>query len=188
MTIQHVAGRYVVSIKSRSKVHPVLMVDATETREDARILENEMLAALRAGLSWPAIQPAKGTLAAVLLDTWGTGGGWCRMKCGGLYYALALDFITFFYADKLASVLNESAVGCYLYGRDKATVRAVFQLLKVASDSGAVKWRPVQQRDGRGQITFLHERKTKSHKFIRVENPGNGALWIKVDVTKSTWK
>lgn len=187
MTIQHVAGRYVVSIRSSSKVRPVLMVDVAETRDAARTLENEMLAALRAGLSWPAVQPAEGTLAAILLDTWGEGGGWYRMKIGGLYYARALDFITFFYADKPASVLNESAVDRYLYGRDKATVRAVFQLLKVASATGAVKWRPVQQKNGRSQIVFLRERKTKSHKFIRVKNPGNGALWIKVDVTKSRW-
>jgi hypothetical protein len=188
MAIQHVAGRYVVSIRSRNKVRPILMVDAAETREDAHALENEMVAALRAGHSWPAVQPAKGTLAAVLLDTWGEGGGWYRTQVGGLYYALALDFVTLFEADRRASILNEAVVDRYLYRRDKATVRAVFQFLKVAAESGAVKWRPVRQRDEQNPIKFLHERKTKSHKFIRVKNPGNGALWIKVDVTKSRWE
>jgi len=186
MTIQHVAGRYVVSIRSRNKARPVLMVDAAETRDDARTIENEMVAALRAGLSWPADQPAKGTLAAVLLDAWGNVGGWHQKQVGALYYAIALDFIIPIGAARKASSIKETALERFLTGRegDKDAARAIFQLLKTAADSGAVSWRPVQRRAGRIQLEPQPERRTKDYKIIPVENPGSGPRWIKIDLPK----
>lgn len=186
MAIQYVAGRYVVTIRSRSRARPVLMVDAAETPDVARALENEMIAALRAGLPWPAEPPAKGTLGAVLLDAWGPVGGWYQKQVGSMYFARVLDFVAIIGPTRLATSINLALVDRCLEGRHRDEVRAVFQFLKVASDSGAVSWRPVQRKGG--QIEFLRERIAKSHKFIRVENSGNGPLWIKVDVTKSKWE
>lgn len=190
MAIQCVGRRYVVTIKGFGGGRPVPLIGVAQTREDARALEADMIAALRANLPWPSFQPAKGTLAAFLGIAWSRSGGWHSKRCGPAHYASALEFITEAGADSPASGLTETMIADHLAKRPDA-VTAVFQLLEVMAEGGAVGWRPVRRRgqSDRCPIALLTEHVTTRTKIVPVANPTTrGALWEMVEVKRKAWR
>lgn len=196
MAIQCVDRRYVVTIGGRGRKHSVPLIAVAETRDDARTLEADMIAAKRAGLPWPAAQPAKDTLAAALAEAWGRADGWHSKRCGPLHYVTALDFITAAGADSpspldaTASGMTGKLIADYLAKRPDA-VTAVFQLLEAMAEGGAVGWRPVRRKgqSDRCPIALLTERVTTRTKVVPVANPTKrGPLWELVETSRKAWR
>ena len=133
MAIQCVDRRYVVTIKGFGRGRVVPLIGIAATREEARTLEAEMIAAKRSGLPWTSSQPAKGTLAAALDEAWGRSDGWHSKRCGPAHYSTAFDFITEAGADSQASGMTEKMVATFLAKRPDAAA-AVFQLLEVVAE------------------------------------------------------
>lgn len=190
MAIQQVDRRFVVTIGGRGRGHRVPLIDVAETRDDARTLEAEMIAAKRAGLPWPADQPASGTLSAALTAAWGRANGWHTKRCGPLHYVTALDFITAAGADSQASGMTGKLIADYLAKRPDA-VTAVFQLLEAMAEGGAVGWRPVRRKgqSDRCPIALRTERVTTRTKVVPVANPTKrGPLWELVETSRKAWR
>lgn len=189
MAIQCVDRRYIVTIKGFGHGRPVPLIGIAASREEARSLEAEMIAAKRAGLPWPSSKPAKGTLAAALDEAWGRSDGWHSKRCGPAHYATAFDFITAAGADSQASGLTEKMIATFLAKRPDA-VTAVFQLLGVVAEGGAVGWRPVRRRgqSDRCPIALLTAHETTRTKIVHVSNPTKrGPLWGMVEVRRKAW-
>lgn len=185
-----------MTIGSRGRGHRVPLIAVAETRDDARTLEAEMIAAKRAGLPWPAYQPAKGTLAASLAEAWGRADGWHSKRCGPAHYSTALDFIAAAGADSpspldaTASGITGRLIADYLTKRPDA-VAAVFQLLEGVAEGGAVGWRPVRRkgRADRCPIALLTAHVTTRTKIVPVSNPTkSGPLWEMVEVKLKAWR
>lgn len=190
MAIQCVDRRYIVTIKGFGRGRAVPLIGLAATREDARALEVEMIAAKRAGLPWPSSQPAKGTLAAALDEAWGRSDGGHSKRCGPAHYSTAFDFITAAGADSQASGLTEKMIATFLANRPDA-VTAVFQLLEVVAEGGAVGWRPVRRRgqSARCPIALLTAHETTRVKIIPVHKPSrSGPLWEMVEVKRKAWR
>lgn len=190
MVIQHVDRRFVVTIGGRGRKHCAPLIAVSETRADARTLEADMIAAHRAKLPWPAAQPASGTLAAALDDAWGRANGWHSKRCGPLHYVAARDFITAAGADSQASGITGKLIADYL-AKHPYAVTAVFQLLEVMAEGGAVGWRPVRRkgRSDRCPIALLTERVTTRKKIVPVANPTKrGPLWELVETSRKAWR
>lgn len=178
MAIQQVDRRFVVATGGRGRGHRVPLIAVAETRDEARTLKADMIAAHRANLPWPAYQPAKGTLAASLAEAWGRADGWHSKRCGPAHYSTALDFIAAAGADSpspldaTASGITGKLIADYLAKRPDA-VTAVFQLLEVMAEGGAVGWRPVRRKDQSAHcpIALLTANVTIRVKIIPVANP-----------------
>lgn len=191
MAIQCVNGYYIVTIKGRGRAP--LLIDAAETRDQARELETAMIAALDSTGTWPPKRPAPGTLAAVLRDAWRRPDGWHSKRTGAILYAFALEFVTFMGADRMAEEITEDGLASYLSGNANADTasRAILQLLQTASDSGAVSWRPVRRKglSNRCPIALLTAHATTRTKIVPVANPTrSGPLWEMVEVKRKAWR
>lgn len=189
MAIQCVDRRYVVTIKGFGRGRVVPLIGIAETREEARALEAEMIAARRANLPWPSSQPAKGTLAAALDEAWGRSDGWHSKRCGPAHYSTAFDFITEVGADSQASGMTETMIATFLAKRPDAAA-AVFQLLEAMAEGGAVGWRPVRRKgqSARCPIALLTAHVTTRMKIIPVAKPSrSGPLWEMVEVKRKAW-
>lgn len=190
MAIQHVDRRFVVTIGGRGRKHSVPLIAVAETRDDARTLEADMIAARRSNLPWPSYQPASGTLAAALDAAWGRANGWHSKRCGPLHYVTALDFIAAAGAGSPASRMTETTIATFLAKRPDAAA-AVFQLLELMAEGGSVGWRPVRRkgRSDRCPIALLTERVTTRTKIVPVANPTKrGPLWELVETSRKAWR
>ena len=190
MAIQCVDRRYVVTIKGFGRGRPVPLIGIAANREEARVLEAEMIAAKRSGLPWPSSQPAKGTLAAALDEAWGRSDGWHSKRCGPAHYSTAFDFITEAGADRSVSGMTEKMIAPFLAKRPDA-VTAVFQLLEVVAEDGSVGWRPVRRKgqSDRCPIALFTAHETTRVKIIPVANPTrSGPLWERVEVKRKAWR
>lgn len=189
MAIQCVDRRYIVTIKGFGRGRQVPLIGLAASREEARALEAEMIAAKRAGLPWAFSQPAKGTLAAALDEAWGRSEGWHSKRCGPAHYSNAFDFITAAGADSQASGITEKMIATFLAIRPDA-VTAVFQLLEVVAEGGAVGWRPVRHKgqSDRCPIALLTAHETTRTKIVPVFNPTKrGPLWEMIEVKRKAW-